>query len=211
MRLWLNTAAAYRYLEIQITSDLKTSGQFAEDCSFLYLRLTRILPSLLKGKTMKKRVILILLGLLLMIPLFLFIKAKADHSVLKNEIQLQIQLGLEEDIGLFIVDYDIGGIVDGSGGVSNADKSLLKRDEILYFSIEDRDNALESGKVQKTILNFRVISEYIDPNYENIYPEEITKALDEISFNAELGKVYLISIVGDRLNGYTAVFNGEAK
>ena len=53
-------------------------------------------------------------------------------------------------------------------------------------------------------IQFRIITEYVDPNYENIYPEEITRYLDSVSWDAHLGESYFITITGDQTNGYTA-------
>ena len=39
---------------------------------------------------------------------------------------------------------------------------------------------------------------------ENIYPEEITRYLDSVSWDAHLGESYFITITGDQTNGYTA-------
>lgn len=50
----------------------------------------------------------------------------------------------------------------------------------------------------------RIITEYMDPNFENSYPEELTKVLEPIFWKAEFGKMYEIIISGDKINGYTA-------
>lgn len=47
-----------------------------------------------------------------------------------DEITLHIQLDTEEDVGLLIYDYCANGH-EYSGGISNADRSLLKRNEEL--------------------------------------------------------------------------------
>lgn len=57
-------------------------------------------------------------------------------------------------------------------------------------------------------MQFRIITEYIEPNYENIYPENITKNVDvPISWNANFEKEYFITITGDNQSGYTAELN----
>ncbi|MBQ2439484.1 MAG: hypothetical protein II267_06315, partial [Paludibacteraceae bacterium] len=57
-------------------------------------------------------------------------------------------------------------------------------------------------------IHFRIITEYVDPNYENIYPENITQYIDTpISWKAYFGKEYVITITGDKANGYKAVLN----
>ena len=54
-------------------------------------------------------------------------------------------------------------------------------------------------------IQFTVITEYVDPNYENIYPVEYTKLMDAIPLKANFGESYLITISGDKMNGYKAV------
>lgn len=54
-------------------------------------------------------------------------------------------------------------------------------------------------------IQFTVITEYVDPNYENIYPAEYTKLMDAIPLKANFGESYLITISGDKMNGYKAV------
>ena len=45
------------------------------------------------------------------------------YEAAADEIALQIQLSLQEDIGLLLIDYE-GGTSAGGGGTSHADKSL---------------------------------------------------------------------------------------
>lgn len=45
------------------------------------------------------------------------------------------------------------------------------------------------------------------PNYENIYPEDITSYIDPISWEAQFGKSYYITVSGDKTSGYTAILN----
>lgn len=52
-------------------------------------------------------------------------------------------------------------------------------------------------------MRFRIITEYTDPNFENIYPEEITVTTEPISWDAYFGKMYDISITGNKTDGYT--------
>ena len=120
-----------------------------------------------------------------------------------DEIQLLIQLDVKEDIGLLVVDYDQDG-VGGSGGTSNADKSLIKHDELIVYTLEREyfGDAAEGGVIA---VQFTVITEYENPNYENIYSAENTKTMNAIYLDADYGKSYSIRISGDRTDGYTAV------
>ena len=54
-------------------------------------------------------------------------------------------------------------------------------------------------------MQFRIITEYVTPNYENIYPDDITKYMEPISWDANFGESYFITITGDKTNGYKAI------
>lgn len=123
-----------------------------------------------------------------------------------DEIALHIQLDTKEDIGLLVFDYSADGSRQ-SGGMSNADKSLMKHDERL-INVWDRETLQCSADTVALSIQFRIITEYADPNYENIYPESITKRIDTpISWNARFGESYFITITGDAANGYKAVLH----
>ena len=53
-----------------------------------------------------------------------------EYVPAEDEIALHIQFDTEEDIGLLVFDYSADGSRQ-SGGISNADKSLMKHDERL--------------------------------------------------------------------------------
>jgi len=83
-----------------------------------------------------------------------------------DEIKVNIKLDLNEDIGLFLINYDVNG-ADGTGGISNADKSMIKRDsKDLYWSFykEQLDTSTDTVDV---ILEFIAVTEYFEPNYDN--------------------------------------------
>lgn len=157
---------------------------------------------------MKKR-IAAGIGIVVLLFLILFIVFQGSTSsnqsieVAEDEIRLQIKLDVEEDIGLFIIDYEVNGL-DGSGGISNANKSLLKHDELLTYTISKQElndvDALNDMSFQ-----FTIITEYIDPNYENIYPKELTKQMESIRLDAKYGKTYRFTVTGDAKDGYKAV------
>lgn len=123
----------------------------------------------------------------------------------EDEIKLTIQLDLKEDIGLLILDNNLNG-VETSGGISNADKTTLKHDEVLDWTLSKQEYENPAETVNLSV-RFRVITEYCDPNYENDYPEEYTILTDAISFTASFGETYSITITGDNANGYQAVLN----
>ena len=72
---------------------------------------------------------------------------------------------------------------------------------------QDFDNPED---VENLSLNFTVITEYVDPNYENVYPAEYTKPAGEITLNARFGETYSITITGSRADGYEAVLTEES-
>lgn len=123
-----------------------------------------------------------------------------------DEIALHIQLDTEEDIGLLVFDYSANGSKQ-SGGISNADKSLMKHDERL-IEVWNKETLQCSADTVELSIQFRIITKYVDPNYENIYPEDITQYIDDsISWKARFGESYFITITGDKTNGYKAVLN----
>ncbi len=126
-----------------------------------------------------------------------------EYAPAEDEISLQIQLDVDEDIGLLVIDYEAGSS-SGSGGTSNADKSPIKREALLYYSLEKRIFD-DPSDVENLTLGFSVITEYVDPNYENVYPVEYTKPAGEITLHADFGEVYSITITGNRNDGYEAV------
>ena len=68
----------------------------------------------------------------------------------------------EEDVGLLIYDYCANGH-EYSGGISNADRSLLKRNEELIVVWNQQALNNPSDTVDLSI-QFRIITEYVDPN-----------------------------------------------
>ena len=128
-----------------------------------------------------------------------------QYQVAGDEIKLLIRLELNEDIGLLLIDYDAGG-KEGSGGMSNADKTLLRRDDLLDWSFDKKllDIPEQTDGVDLTI-RFTVVTEYVEPNYEDIYPEEYKIPMNAISLKAKFGESYFITIRGDKTSGYSAV------
>lgn len=120
-----------------------------------------------------------------------------------DEIMIRIQLDLREDIGLLIMGQDIDGVL-ASGGVSNADKTLIRKDDVLYWSIS-RSDFEGVGDEPDVKLDFSIVTEYCDPNYENIYPEELVIRANDITFKAAFGEMYYVTITGNNTDGYLAV------
>ena len=103
-----------------------------------------------------------------------------------DEIALHLKLDTEEDVGLLVYDYRAGSH-EYSGG---------NREEL----------NLSSDPFELT-MQLRIITEYVAPNYDNVYPDDITKYMEPISWEAHFGESYCITITGDQTNGYQAVLN----
>lgn len=79
----------------------------------------------------------------------------------------------KEDVGLLVYDYRAEGR-DYSGGISNADGSLLPSDSE-NMVVWNREELESTADALALWIRFRVITEYVTPNFENVYPEDITK------------------------------------
>lgn len=138
---------------------------------------------------------------------FIFYKQTIPNEYVPadDEIALHIQLDTNEDIGLLVYDYRADSH-EYSGGISNADGSLIKHDSdnIVVWNKEELNNLSNTFELS---MQFRIITEYVTPNYENIYPDDITKYMEPISWEAHFGESYFITITGDKTNGYNAILN----
>ncbi len=130
-----------------------------------------------------------------------------EYVVGEDEIALYITLDTKEDVGLIVFDYTANGR-EFSGGVSNADRSMIKRDDVI-INTWDRGQLECEGDTVDLTFKFRIITEYTDPNYENVYPEQITRYLEPVSFKARFGTAYKVIISGDKANGYKAMIGGD--
>lgn len=122
-----------------------------------------------------------------------------------DEIVVHFQLDTEEDVGLLVYDNCADGY-KYTGGMSNADRSLIRRDSDVIVVWNKQQLSASSDTVELS-MQLRIITEYVDPNYENIYPEDITRYIDPISWEAHFGESYFVAITGDKVNGYKAVLN----
>lgn len=130
-----------------------------------------------------------------------------EYTPADNEIALHIQLDTKEDIGLLVYDYRADG-QEYSGGTSNADRSLIKHDSDVIVVWSKEELAATSDVVELSI-QFRIITEYVNPNYENVYPESITRYTNPLSLEVQFGKSYFVTITGDKTKGYTATLSNE--
>lgn len=157
---------------------------------------------------MNKKIIWIAIAVLVAIGLGFIIYDQtfsSEYMPADDEIALHIQLEMKEDVGLLVYDYRANNH-QYSGGTSNADKSLIKHDDNIVVVLNKQQLNSSSDAVELS-MQFRIITEYVTPNYENIYPEDITKYSDPISWEAQFGKSYYITVSGDKTNGYTAILN----
>ena len=157
---------------------------------------------------MKKKVIGIIAAIVVVLGLSLVVYNQIipnEYVPAADEIALHLQLDTEEDIGLLVYDYRADSH-EYSGGISNADGSLIKHDShnIVVLNKEELNNVADTFELS---MQFRIITEYVVPNYENVYPDDITKYMEPISWEAHFGESYFITITGDKANGYKAVLN----
>lgn len=132
-----------------------------------------------------------------------------EFKVADDEIALQIKLDVKEDIGLIIYDYSVGEF-EYSGGISNADKSLIKHKDVIIEPLKKQPDFNNLSDIEDLTIKFTIVTEYVDPNYENIYPEEYKRVIETpIPLNAHYGEAYSITISGDKTNGYEAVLENQ--
>ena len=157
---------------------------------------------------MKKKMIRIIVVIVIVLGLGLVVYnliVPDEYALADDEIALHLQLDTKEDVGLLVYDYRADG-QEYSGGISNADGSLIRHDSdnIVIWNKEDLNNLSDSFELSMQV---RIITKYVDPNYENVYPDDITKYVEPISWEAHFDESYFITITGDKANGYKAVLN----
>ena len=81
---------------------------------------------------------------------------------------------------------------------------MLQRDStnlVWSYNKEFLDNP---ANIVDVTLQFIIVTEYFEPDYEFDYPDEYLIPVDAISFSAEFGETYYVTITGDQVNGYQA-------
>lgn len=153
---------------------------------------------------MKKRIfitisVLIIFWILYILFYNVFIK---EYTPSEDEIALHLQLNTNEDIGLIVFDYKANEH-QFSGGISNADRTLIKKnsDNVVLWTKDELNSKSDSVYMSMKI---RIITDYLEPNYENIYPEELTVNISPFSWRAYFGQSYFVTITGDKNMGYRA-------
>ena len=144
---------------------------------------------------MKKKVI----GIIAAIVVVLGLGLVAYNQVIPDE-----YVPAADEIAL-VYDYRIDSH-EYSGGISNADKSFIKRDSdtIVVWDKEELNTPSDNFEL---FMQFRIITDYVAPNYENVYPDAITKYIEPFSWEARFGESYFITITGGKTNGYKAVWD----
>ena len=157
---------------------------------------------------MKKKLIGVIAAIVVVLGLGLIVYNRIipdEYVPADDETALHLQLDTGEDVGLLVYDYRAGSH-EYSGGISNADGSLIKRDSdnIVVWSREELKVPSDTFELS---IQFRIITEYVAPNYENVYPDDITEYIEPVSWEARFGESYFITITGNKANGYKAVLN----
>ncbi|MBD5560964.1 MAG: hypothetical protein HDQ87_11580 [Clostridia bacterium] len=121
-----------------------------------------------------------------------------------EELMLVIDLDTEDDIGLLVIDYEGEG-VEGSGGVSNADKTVLRRGEKLFFTLDkEQEHYDDPDKLENLTVRFSVVDPGIEPNIDNVYPAESVSPLEPVTVPVSFGESAHLAVRGSRPDGYTA-------
>ncbi len=158
---------------------------------------------------MKNKKVFLLIILLVLAMLYAFAGCNYAGYEIPDEdkILVNIQLDLDEDIGLLLTEWDINGQTGGSGAC-NADRSMLKRDSSNEWEF-DRVMLEKPADTYEVKLKFIVVTEYFDPNYDFDYPDEYKIPMNEIAFTAKFGETYYVTITGGHQEGYQAVLQNQ--
>ena len=157
---------------------------------------------------MKKRIIGIAAAAVIVLGLSLVVYHQIlpdEYVPSADEIALHLQLNTEEDVGLLVYDY-CADSREYSGGISHADGSLIQHDSDNIVVWKREELNLSSDPFELS-MQLRIITEYVAPNYENVYPDDITEYIEPISWEASFGESYCITITGNKTNGYKAALN----
>lgn len=150
-----------------------------------------------------KKIIFIIILLSIILCIIINKNNKVEETEPSDEeIFFHINLDVPKDFGLLLIEYETKG-ASGSGGVSNANKSLIKHNDKLTYSLSKQDFNNASDITDLT-LTFKIVTEYVDPNYEDNYPASSIINLNPIRVNAHYGNTYYITITTNDKNNYQA-------
>lgn len=152
-----------------------------------------------------KKIIFLIILLSIILCLIINKNNKVDETKTSDdEISLQINLDVPKDFGLLLIEYETKD-ASGSGGVSNANKSLIKHNDNLTYSLSKQDFNNASDITDLT-LTFKIVTEYVEPNYEDNYLASLSFTLNPVQINAHYGNTYHITITSDE-NSYQAILS----
>ena len=152
-----------------------------------------------------KKIIFLIILLSINLCLIIIKNNKVDETKTSDdEIILQINLDVPKDFGLLLIEYETKD-ASGSGGVSNANKSLIKHNDNLTYSLSKQDFNNASDITDLT-LTFKIVTEYVEPNYEDNYLASLSFTLNPVQINAHYGNTYHITITSDE-NSYQAILS----
>ena len=154
----------------------------------------------------KKKIAIIAIAAALGLAFIAYQYMKPDEYIpADDEIALHIQLDTKEAVGLLVYDYCADGHTF-SGGISNADRTRIKSgsESIVVWNKEELHDPSDPFELS---MQFRIITEYVEPNFENVYPDDITKYVEPVSWETHFGESYFITITGDKTIGYNAALN----
>lgn len=149
---------------------------------------------------MKKRIAItaVIMGIAVILFLILY---RRPYDPSSDEIAFHVHMHTDEDIGLLVYDYQISDHMY-SGGISNADRSMIRKDSDDNYIVLNRTELDDAEEPAHVNLSFRIITEYTDPNFENIYPEEITESIAPMDLTVSYGQMINLYITGNRDDGY---------
>lgn len=129
----------------------------------------------------------------------------SEYKPSEDEIAMHIKLDTNQDIGLIVFDYTVDNH-SYSGGIANADGSLISKtsDNVQVFNKEQFNTSSDYIDLN---IQFRIITEYVSPNFENLYDEDITRYLDPVNLKLNFGNSYYLTITGDKNDGYEVSLN----
>lgn len=116
---------------------------------------------------MKKKVIGIVAAIVVVLGLSLVVYNQIipnEYVPADDEIALHLQFDTEEDIGLLVYDYRVDSH-EYSGGISNADGSLIKRDadNIVVLNKEELNNVADTFELEKSVFIRALLLRYQFP------------------------------------------------
>lgn len=158
----------------------------------------------------KKKLIILFLILFILAGTIYWYLSDREYQPAEDEIAVHVQLDTEEDIGLLLYDVYVNGEEVFNGGVSNADRTMIAKDEEEVIALNKEMLNTQDQEIALSI-QWKIITEYEDPDYDFDYPEEITKMVEPaVDLDAQFGSSCFITITGSKNSSYQAVVNQQS-